>query len=112
MENGYPIQIQTDTSVRIQLIQSHSSRRCALHYPLPLPRARRVTVLHVTVEPTFAGKPLTAHGTEIRFLPGMDPAVHLHVMLDLECFAADVTGIRSLPGMCADVVGQAVLLSE
>jgi len=42
----------------------------------------------------------------------MNPAVHLHVILDAERFVADITFKRSLPGMRPDVVVETVLLAK
>ena len=69
-------------------------------------------MLHVAVEPALGREPLIAHRAEIGLLSGVDPAVHFHVVLDPECFAADITLKRTLSRMRPDVVVEAVLLTK
>ena len=71
-----------------------------------------VAMLHVAVESTFGREPFVAHRTEIRFLSGMDPAVHFHVILDPECFVTKITFKWSLSGMHSDVVVEGMLLTK
>ena len=42
----------------------------------------------------------------------MNPAVHFHIALNLKAFVTEITFKWLLPGVCPDVIGQAVLLPK